>query len=118
MSTGHLLCYLLARLFRLSLLPGFQCPSDAASHAIGAGGLLKPCLAAELYAKLGRQMALPQTACLALPGPLGPVLGTSKGRAWFDEEDEAEAIEVQAGTHFGICPCSTSCTARSATAPR
>ena len=35
-------------------------------------------------------MALPQTACLALPGPLGPVLGTPTGRAWFDEEDEAE----------------------------
>ena len=40
-------------------------------------------------------MALPQTACLALPGPLGPVIGTPNGRAWFDEEDEAKAIEVQ-----------------------
>ncbi|KAL3131160.1 hypothetical protein ABBQ38_000465 [Trebouxia sp. C0009 RCD-2024] len=44
----------------------------------------------EPYARLARQMALPQTACLALPGPLGPVLGTPTGRAWFHEEDEAE----------------------------
>ena len=42
-------------------------------------------------------MALPQTACLALPGPLGPVPGTPKGRAWFREEDEAECSEVQEG---------------------
>ena len=41
-------------------------------------------------------MALPQTACLALPGPLGPVLGTLNGAAWFGEDDEAEAIQVQA----------------------
>lgn len=41
-------------------------------------------------------MALPQTACLALPGPLGPVPGTPHGRAWFSEEDEAEVEEVQA----------------------
>lgn len=41
-------------------------------------------------------MALPQTACLALPGPLGPVPGTPRGRAWFAEEDEVEAEEVQA----------------------
>lgn len=52
--------------------------------------VLKSGLAAEPYARLGRQMALPQTACLALPGPLGPVPGTPSGRAWFDEEAEAE----------------------------
>ncbi|DBB02306.1 TPA: hypothetical protein ACH3X3_011319 [Trebouxia sp. C0006] len=42
----------------------------------------------EPYAKLARQMALPQTACLALPGPIGRVPGTPNGRAWYSEEDE------------------------------
>lgn len=65
-------------------------------HATSTVCPVKPCAAAEPYAKLGRQMALPQTACLALPGPLGPVAGTPNGRAWFDEEDEVEATEVQA----------------------
>lgn len=37
-------------------------------------------------------MALPQTASLALPGPLGAVPGTIKGRAWFAEEDEEEPL--------------------------
>lgn len=63
-------------------------------HAPGTVCLVKDCVVAEPYARLGRQMALPQTACLALPGPLGPVAGTPNGRAWFDEEDEAEAAEV------------------------
>ena len=46
-----------------------------------------PCHA-EPFIKLGRQMSLPQTACLALPGPLGPVPGTTFGRAWYSEDDE------------------------------
>lgn len=86
-------------------------------HAIGTVYLVKPCAAVEPYARLGRQMALPQTACLALPGPLGPVAGTPRGRAWFDEEDEAEATEVQTSSGIGICCCSNRCTACSATAP-
>ncbi len=49
---------------------------------------------AEPYAKLARQMALPQTACLALPGPIGPVPGTPNGRAWYSEEDEDESPTV------------------------
>ena len=57
---------------------------------------LKSGLAAEPYARLGLQMALPQTACLALPGPMGPVPGTPTGRAWFDEEDEAEVLAASA----------------------
>lgn len=48
----------------------------------------------EPYAKLARQMALPQTACLALPGPIGPVLGTPTGRAWYNEEDEDNGLTV------------------------
>ena len=43
---------------------------------------------AEPFARLAQQMALPQTASLALSAPLGPVPGTAKGRAWFAEEDE------------------------------
>ncbi|KAA6426411.1 MAG: hypothetical protein FRX49_03522, partial [Trebouxia sp. A1-2] len=49
----------------------------------------------EPYAKLARQMALPQTACLALPGPIGPVPGTPNGRAWYNEEDEDESLTGQ-----------------------
>ena len=58
--------------------------------------LTEPLDTAEPYARLGRQMELPQTACLVLPGPLGPVPGTPQGRAWFDEEDEEELAEVSA----------------------
>ena len=50
---------------------------------------------AEPYAKLARQMALPQTACLALSGPIGPVPGTPNGRAWYSEEDENESLTVR-----------------------
>ena len=47
-------------------------------------------------------MALPQTACLALPGPIGPVPGTPNGRAWYSEEDEDESPTVS----ITIClPC-------------
>jgi len=53
---------------------------------------------AEPYAKLARQMALPQTACLALPGPIGPVPGTPNGRAWYTEEDEDESATVSMTT--------------------
>ena len=35
-------------------------------------------------------MALPQTASLALAGPLGPVPGTACGRAWYAEDDEVQ----------------------------
>lgn len=57
--------------------------------------LLIPVCIAEPYAKLARQMALPQTACLALPGPIGPVPGTPTGRAWYNEEDEEEHATVR-----------------------
>lgn len=43
-------------------------------------------------------MALPQTACLALPGPIGPVPGTPNGRAWYNEEDEDESLTVSMTT--------------------
>lgn len=49
------------------------------------------CLHADAYAKLAHQMALPQTASLALAGPLGPIPGTTCGRAWYNEDDEAQA---------------------------
>lgn len=44
----------------------------------------------DAYAKLARQMALPQTASLALAGPVGPIPGTAWGRAWYAEDDEAQ----------------------------
>lgn len=47
------------------------------------------------FAKLAVQMALPQTATLAVPGPL-PVAGTDGGRAWFQAFDESgEVIAVR-----------------------
>ncbi len=57
---------------------------------------------AEPYIKLGRQMSLPQTACLALPGPIGPVPGTPNGRAWYVEEDEEEPSPVTLLTHMTL----------------
>lgn len=65
---------------------------------------LIPVCIAEPYAKLARQMALPQTACLALPGPIGPVPGTPTGRAWYQEEDEAEHATVRR-TSWVLCCC-------------
>ncbi|DBA84147.1 TPA: hypothetical protein ACH3X1_006618 [Trebouxia sp. C0004] len=59
----------------------------------------------EPYAKLARQMALPQTACLALPGPIGPVPGTPNGRAWYSEEDEDESLT--GGNSSSNCVTST-----------
>ena len=58
---------------------------------------------AEPYAKLARQMALPQTACLALPGPIGPVLGTPMGRAWYNEEDEDDGPTVRFAAFCSYC---------------
>ncbi len=40
-------------------------------------------------------MVLPQTACLALPGPIGPVPGTPNGRAWYSEEDDDGSFTVR-----------------------
>ena len=47
-----------------------------------------PVFFAEPFAKLAAQMGLPQTATLALPGPM-PILGLPVGRAWFDAFDAA-----------------------------
>ena len=64
-------------------------------------------------------MALPQTACLALPGPYGPVPGTSAGRAWYLEKDEEQDPAVRfktcalpvavscAVSAAGLCVCGT-----------
>ncbi len=54
------------------------------------------------FAALARRMALPQTACLALPGPL-VVPGTDGGRAWHEAFDPStwELIQVCVCT---VCP--------------
>jgi hypothetical protein len=44
---------------------------------------------------LAQRMGLPQTACLALSGPL-PVPETDGGRAWFTMfDDDGELIQVR-----------------------
>jgi predicted esterase len=49
------------------------------------------------FARLARQLALPQTATLALPGPL-EVPGTEGGRAWHAAfEEDWELIQVGGG---------------------
>ena len=49
---------------------------------------------ADAFDALARRMALPQTASLALGGPLG-VEGTDGGRAWFEAfEDDGSLIQV------------------------
>jgi predicted esterase len=60
------------------------------------------------FAKLAQQLALPQTASLALPGPL-PVPETGGGRAWMTAfDDDWELIQVSypgRGLSAGACCC-------------
>lgn len=46
------------------------------------------------FAKLAKQLALPQTATLALPAPL-PIPGLPEGRMWFEAVDaQGELLPV------------------------
>ena len=51
---------------------------------------------------LAQRMALPQTACLALSGPL-PAPETDGGRMWYTTfEDDGELIQVYCGIPSGL----------------
>ena len=56
-------------------------------------------------------MALPQTASLALAGPLGPIPGTTQGKAWYNEDDEGRPFTEVARSPFAdVLPCHSSAT--------
>jgi hypothetical protein len=89
-----------------------QCPRHALQSVKHMQLLLAACLSAVFprcfancsAAALAQRMQLPQTACLALSGPL-VVPETGGGRAWFTAfDDKWELIQVHMGL-LCVDPC-------------